>query len=95
MTVAPLLEEVQVGLIAYVQLVRTMPQSDAIREYLVAVAEAHPVEVTTQHQRERVGGTVTCADVHYPFLVGVFQSGCHVGSVANAVGTSPDRGVYC
>ena len=67
--VAPLLEQVQLRLIAHKEFMAAVLETDALSVELVAVAQADAVEIATEEQRHAIGGAVGHSSVEHALLV--------------------------
>ena len=94
MTVASLLCEVDVRLIAHKQLVSTISQALNSGVIFIAVSQYHTMELATDIGCNRVGWTITHAQIHQPLLIGLGQTGRNIRPVAYPIGTSHYRGLY-
>ena len=94
MPVLALLRQVQVHLIAHKQLMAAVDDADSRSIDLVAIADVNAMEVATDKQRHRIGGTIRRADIHVALVVSIYQPPRHVGTIAHAVGAHQHRSWY-
>ena len=93
MSVASLLEEVQFGLIAQGDFVRTIQHPDSRCEHLVGIAQTNAVELATEEESSGDVGTVAHSSIETPFLKFIAHLQLYVLSPVLHVGHHHERRV--
>ena len=86
MLVTSFLEQVDVGLIDYQELVAAVAEAYPRGVGLVAVAYVYAVEAAAHEHRNGVGRAVRHASVEHLLVVGVYKPARHVAPPCHAVG---------
>ena len=94
MFVLSFLYEIDVGLVVDEEFMASVSYAEAIGIELITVSHVYAVETAADHCRDRVGGTVSHAEIHVFVLVCIYQPCRHVAPVGHAISAHEHTGVY-